>query len=257
MLDQGRSWLSLAILLGCSHIYGIQTIPYDSPAPPCGVHLRTQAAAIHRYVESKTNNLVNCKSVNGLVQNTGNLGDSWIDGGIPQIHVDLDKGMNETTITHELFHLKLIADGINIGGLEFAPGNSPRVSELGRDNVLSLVSLLSAYLQHRLFYKDMIAMGLDPYAEKDSALKQFNANGLPPGRVVLPERRSLLLMEILDQSPTTVNLAKDFYKKMAWEEQFAMAETLHDLINKRDPKTNDEMIKTVDDCLVLLFSPSK
>jgi hypothetical protein len=73
--------------------------------------LRRQALAVQRYVQDHAHQSVDCELQSGLLQSKGLFSFATMDPGYPEIVLDQAVGVNETQVTHELFHLKLDVDG--------------------------------------------------------------------------------------------------------------------------------------------------
>src|SRR5437773_5736634 len=74
--------------------------------------------------------------------------------GAPVVLLD-ETGRNETTLVHELFHLKLTAEG-------YPTFESHIDKALKPDPIKHVMLIVSNSLEHRVFYPEMRTMGLDP-----------------------------------------------------------------------------------------------
>jgi hypothetical protein len=228
-----------------------------SRSPLCGISLRPQALAVQQYVEKRSGHPISCELKSGLYNGHGEFGDANVIEGVPLIKLDVTRGNNEITLVHELFHLKLLVQGLNLNGFKVFLPQTARVNDItlnGSKGGEILGTELYSYLHHRLFYRDMEKMGLRPYSQMDDEIHSDMKSGTrPPLATDLPEVLALHLLPVLDEPDSTRKPIEDWFVKEGWEKQLQMAKTIHQLIQVRDPKTPQALKKTLTDGLALLF----
>lgn len=223
----------------------------------CGIHLRHQAEVLHQYVDSHSGHHTVCQTKFGLTTTLAELGDANIVNGIPTIHLDSMQGKNETNLVHELYHLKLDVDGLDLTGMRFFFPQTQRTKEItlgGAQGGTFILNELSSYMQHRLFYKDMEAMGLHPYAELNSEmLSDIQKKTTPPLARDLPEILAVRLLPVLDEPLAIQQPIETWYIKMGWIRQLDAAKQIHQFVKRRNPTTKASISDAITKSLAILF----
>ena len=128
--------------------------PANSKAPlPCGIKLRPKAHDLQLYVEQHAHHGVHCEIVVGLGKQKGALGYSHLERGVPTIELDSVGGVNETDLTHELFHMKLAVTLPPSHDQIASFPHTARVRQLDQASRYLLAGDIYSYLEHRLFIK--------------------------------------------------------------------------------------------------------
>jgi hypothetical protein len=237
---------SLLICIAALFIYQ-GAIGFAEP-PLCGVTLRPAAEEVRQHVEKLYKKEVSCITAPDLYHTEGSRARSDDKNGTPVITVDFFTGRNETTITHELFHLQLYRSGFPVNMEIPKPPN--RSQAAGHKVVSDLIS----YMQHRIFFPKMIAIGLDPYAQNEEEMRSNMArNAPPPMAKEAPEMLAILFLPELDRSLALRKPYLDWYKKMGWSNQIALAGQLHQVITKDNPTTSVAAENTLQKCLILIY----
>jgi hypothetical protein len=218
----------------------------------CGVTLRPSAQRLRESIEASFHTAITCKQTMLLKNSTGDLGRAEILNGVPTITIDVLNGRNETVVVHELFHLKLDANGYQLELRVAFPANMPsRPLSTKRQ----IAEILSSYLQHRLFYPRMIEMGLDPYAHEEQEIeKDIRENRIPGYAPAAPEILALQYLPLLDESRSRRAPAEKWFIAMGWKNELLLAAQLHGLINKENPQTTTAAAQTIEKCLLLMYS---
>lgn len=220
----------------------------------CGVHLRSQAQAVQLYVEHHINHIVVCEVRPGFVGSTSDRANSEIFNGVPTIRVDSVVGVNETEVTHELFHLKLLVQGISLKGMRVPIQQTPREKSINSGSMYKLATDLHAYFQHRLFYESMAAMGLKPYEATNREVELDIKEGNHPAYArSVPEELAVQLLPFLDQPKAISALVEKWYRDQGWGRQVEDAITIHKIIEVRNPTTQAGMASTFQECWGILF----
>jgi hypothetical protein len=219
----------------------------------CGVPLRHKPRELLRYIESKGQQQVSCTVVDGF-DNAQDIGMAETEGGKLSIKVDSSRGVNETNIVHEMFHLKLFVDGLDTDNLEFTYPNTSRSGQVSQEMIGRLGNLLCSYLEHRLFYGKMVSMGLDPYVLNDVSIRTHIQNHDSPAIVdTMPEALSIAILSIEDGPVVTRELAVNWYMEMGWSNYLRIGEAMHKLIVQKNPRTRSAVADVETQCFALLF----
>ena len=257
-----RKWAGVLLLMQMSLYLGRQCLGTEARASSslistgtslCGVKLRSQAVAVQKYVEGHFRHPVECTVQPGLTSSGSERGHVDLVSGVPTVTLDSIYGVNEITLTHELFHLKFAADGLTFSGVEFVIVTTARSKQLSQSAKNFLGTMLYSYLQHRLFFPKMVAMGLNPYSEINGEIEHDLITGQQPGNAKnFPEFMTVMVLLALDESSERPR-AEGWYKKNGWNQQLQTAIAMHDLITARDPKAQKDLLSTTQDCLNMLF----
>jgi len=215
------------------------------------LQLSTQASKLLSETEEKYGKSVREEEVKDL----DGFGQSEIDkDGTPVIRINPSKGRTESTIVHELFHLKLRSEGWpNIGYLFTAGDNT--------DSNIQFLKWIDANLYdailHWLFYPQMSTMEVNPNAEEkaqfEQSLRADKYEGLNPAT----ERESLALyylkahLEVNDRQ-LLVQIT-DWYKRKEWFQPLRIGEVLIQLVKEANPRTPEDSISVFLKCINFLL----
>jgi hypothetical protein len=181
------------------------------------------------------------------------VGESNIDENGPYIRVSATRGINENTIVHELFHLRLI--------LKKFPQLTPWVSqadvEIGiADYVYLVCRYLNPVIHHWMFYPEMRRMGLIPqdgYSKTPERLAQF---GFPyeVKAALYREERILFLFELFLEIPEReiIDAIARQYDLNGWNEEARTAQKMATIIKNADLSTPIKMTIAIRKCLAEL-----
>jgi hypothetical protein len=174
--------------------------------------------------------------------------------GRPTVTINSATGRTEATIVHEVFHLKLRAEGFAILGFEFPPGKN---TQANREFMSWISHHLRDPIQHSIFYPLMRKMGADPDAELktefDEALKRNDFLGLSDAT----KREALALyylkagLQLNDAE--TLQRIKSWYKKKGWRDALKLGKKLLDVVLEARPTTPEDEIVVFVRCMNLLL----
>lgn len=170
--------------------------------------------------------------------------------GTPVITINPSRGRTERNIVHELFHLKLEAEGF--------PGYYVRVqpSLESRQLLSGLISVLNETIQHWIFYPEIRKMGLDPAAdlksdfERDIKMNKFPNMDNPDG-INLSLLYWKATLELND--PKLLNRIEEWYKRKSWSVPLAKGKKLEQIVNSAAPRRADEAVNVLLRCLNAFF----
>jgi hypothetical protein len=149
--------------------FGIAPIPAHAvPVTVCGIQLHPRVDKLKERVERLYGMPLDCELGDIHAGEMADFGTSRIaTDDTPVIILDRVLGTDETEIAHELYHLKLIAEGID-GGLEtHAP------PDIDAKTFQYTVRKLHNIIAHRLFYPKMRSMSLDPNKKQRDGMMQI------------------------------------------------------------------------------------
>jgi len=169
-----------------------------------------------------------------LAENVSALAEVWIDG-TPVIKVPAGRNPSEADLVHELFHLKLIADGF--GFIRFNKALPPALDA-------RLHQWVKDPIQHTVFFPRMKEMGLNP-AEQIERIASNNQSGFvvqsaqPRDLTLVP--LFALQMALRDNTP----LFDRFVEGKADKDDIAVSREAVNIVIKDKPRTPDEEVATV------------
>ncbi|HSE99206.1 MAG TPA: hypothetical protein VLD57_13135 [Blastocatellia bacterium] len=215
--------------------------------------LRPQAKQLLDQVERSYGREVRVKIINNA--NPYLIGESLLEeDGVPEVRLNASTGCREVCIVHELFHLKLKAEGypaiIITAGL----------SESQRSYFENVARVVRETIQHRAFYPEMRSMGLSPEARQVSLLRQRIKDdrneriSVAPDQVLSALDYFIACLEAEDQE--LISQIESFYQKKQLIWALETGKRLVSLVNQSSPQTPEEKIELVIRCLGALF-PAK
>lgn len=225
-----------------------------------GIELRPSAQALLNEVENLYGKRVieqdniNIKTKSGI----GDAGSRVLIDGSPIITINYNSGKNEDSIVHELFHLKLYAQGYST-----APGI--RIGNTGKTFdtsifVHAIMGFIHDPLQHSLFFPKMRKMGFDP----DKGQRDTVSKAIREGKFELLDNLSpidtdrFLAMYYFQFSMhfTDTKLLSDMtrlFKRAGWIKPLAMGEAMLRIARRAYPYTPQTLIDTFIRCLNVLY----
>jgi len=197
--------------------------------------------------------------------NCGNLTDQTVGDPYGSASVSLEgspvillaeKGRNESTLVHELFHLKLTAEGYPTLEYHVEYNLKPDVVNL-------IVSIVSTALEHRVFYGEMRKMGLDP-----DELERRELNDLISGKtastavvsdVQVKNRaagyfRTAMECGAICKREKTIDRLTSWYEAKGWGESLTAARQLIDLVESKPTSSPKTLTETTFACVSKLLT---
>jgi hypothetical protein len=217
----------------------------------CGVTLSKPSSALLDEVERAYSSPVKEQLNQNLPP--GVLAASGIEPlGGPFISIGNSITPDESTIVHELFHLKLHVEKYPYQVLwdsSLLPGDDGRRYE-------RLKRLLYQFvldpLTHRVFYGRMRAMGLDPATNQRAFVeklleeyRQRKADWTPSGRVAT----YFMFVSELSGDSALIKRIDEWYRAQGWSAELATAKAMIDIAAASDVGTGDQLIETFTRCV--------
>jgi hypothetical protein len=213
----------------------------------CGVSLPSSVARLRKEVESKFGKSVNCKAIAGLRATTGDYAKARVYAdGTPWVLLDKSQGAGPDDIAHELFHLKLTAEGFTSYAVQPAPPDiEPAV-------LLWVVKELSDLLLHRLFFPQMRSMGFDPTAKQRRNVELMmqqdrSLSNSAYGAVHYVEDSLLVNDNAFSQR------VDNWYRRSGWTQELAKGKAMEASILSHNPRRPRQIQRELLACLNILF----
>jgi hypothetical protein len=216
-----------------------------------GIKLRPKAVELLAEVEKLAQTSINefiCADEGGEIVATSNIYEHG-----PYIMLSEKRGLNEDTIVHELFHLRLILKGFP----SFEPWDRQAVVDTG---VVDYPELICRYINnaihHWIFYPEMRSFGLTPqdgYSKFPDRLRRF---GFPyiVGPSLYREERILFLFRTSLEIPE-----RDFldamitqYELNGWSEDVKTAQEMIEIVRRARFSKPTDMLRVGRKCLAKL-----
>ncbi|HET9529239.1 MAG TPA: hypothetical protein VFQ92_02735 [Blastocatellia bacterium] len=180
------------------------------------------------------------------------IGESFLEeDGVPEVRLNASSGCTEVCIVHELFHLKLKAEGYPAIIIKSDLTGSQR------NYIESAAKVVRETMQHRAFYPEMRRMGLTPEAAQADLLKQRIKEGRNERISISPDEVSLALdyfracLEIED--PELISQIERLYEKKQFVWSLETGKRLVSLADQSSPRRPEEEIALLIRCLGILF----
>lgn len=215
------------------------------------VSLDRSVAKLKTSIERKLGRPVLCLLEPGLYQgplhDRGRAGLSSKDGNL-YIWIDPDY-LNQTEITHELFHLKLRVEGVFTSEFDV---KGPK--DIDPFAVFQANRYFQNLLWHRLFFSRMRAMGLDPVAEQRKKLVEDLSKRFPwsPVNSAIAVYNYVQCILILDD-PSFAKRYRDWLRRTGFSEEVAKGERIAKSIRRANPRTQMQMRDELAKDFTILF----
>ena len=172
--------------------------------------------------------------------------------GTPSIRMDSDIPATESTIVHELLHIKLYSKGFPVIRLSYPQSLS---TERQQAHVRYIVAMLYDAIIHTIIYPQAREMGLKPQESLHSQLDLIMADqfedyaGVPRQdvRTIYYLNAALLLddRELFER-------VTDAYIRRHWYESVAIGRVLADMVAAAKPSTPEEVVFVLLRCLEII-----
>lgn len=182
---------------------------------------------------------------------------SVVADGTPVIKLNSRTGQTESTVVHELFHLKLFATGFPIIVYEVLP-------EAKTPANLVFLTWIGFHLHdpilHWIFYPQMRQLGVDPDVELRQEFLQALAKGSFENLKPATQEEALALyyfkatLQLND--PKILARLADWYKREKWDAPLAMGKEMAEMVKRSSPRTPEQAIDVFVRCLNLLLKNS-
>ena len=174
--------------------------------------------------------------------------------GTPVVRINTSRGVTERTIVHELFHLKLRAEGFP------SPVFDRRQPEVANLNIESLWNMLRDPIEHAIFFPKMRELGYDPDADVRADLEKAMRDGdfADPAPLSKQDFLTLLYFKALLEVTDTELLSRlnGWYSAKGWTRAIEIAEKLKQAVTDSPLQTRQQQIDAIVGCLNILFEDS-
>lgn len=223
-----------------------------------GVKLGTEAAKLLAEVESLYGRPVVEKDLTNTNQKDGigDAGSNILQDGSPVIIVNTTTDKDEKSIVHELYHLKLFAQGYS---------QPPPIWDGKGYSNASFTHLISALiydpLTHSLIFPEMRRMGIDPdkaqretvkQAIKDREFESVKSRTPSEGKRFLAMYYFEFSMNLADTN--LLSEMRELYKTAGWTEALDKGMKMVSLAKATRPMTPESMVEVYINCLNILYA---
>jgi hypothetical protein len=191
---------------------------------------------------------------------TSDLGYSYYAGlasvdpdGTPAVKLRNDDRPTEERIVHELYHLKLYADGYPVIRIEYPPR---RPTEKQQARIRFLISEVYNTIEHWMFYPEMRKMGLVPDGSVRSTAElilegddQEDTPGVTRGDMLALDYFEAALL--LDDTQLFARLENQYNVKR-WTEALQKGRDMAGIVSSSSPSTPEGAVRTLMRCLEIL-----
>jgi hypothetical protein len=150
----------------------------------------------------------------------------------------------EAVIAHELFHLKMKADGYPIVRIE-REGTSPDEYQF----LLETVRLVFDPIEHHLFAAQMREMGLDPDAEVEDHFRELDPDQSTAGFTNSYQRAMTFMRVTLECTRETATRIERLYKLKGWGAPLETGKKMAELVYSHKQYSPDDEVDVYLKCL--------
>lgn len=174
--------------------------------------------------------------------------------GTPVISLNDSTGKREEVVVHELFHLKLFAEGFY--EVQFVPAGGLNKDALGQLSNTVLYPAIVSQVDHVAFYPRMRRMGLDPVFDQrafwEEALKGAPADGDAGAAKVAWALYYFRAVTQIEDRPLLGRITA-FYERTGRGEALTLGRQLESLYRKAQPLNPDSALRLNVEICNLLF----
>jgi hypothetical protein len=217
-----------------------------------GIQLRPRAIELLAEVEKLYGRPVVEEDNTNTVSKSG-LGDAAANilrNGSPVIKINTLKGKDEDSIVHELFHLKLFAQGYSL---------PPAIRKDGKFTEEAFVHILSAFihdpLQHSIIFPEMRKMGFDPDSlqrvtvRKAIKTKKFDIEGRSPSDTSRILALYYFQFSLHIEDKDLLSAMEKLYTSSEWDDALSKGRRMLAAAKAAAPYTPETMIAAYVKCL--------
>jgi hypothetical protein len=217
---------------------------------PFGIPVRSSVLSFVSEIESTYGHTL----IERSLPERGPLGESGVtDDGYPFVSLAM-KGRTESTLVHELMHLRLHAHGSASVSWIFPVGQD---SQSNKKYVKWLTGMVRDAIEHRLFYPEIRKLGIDPDPESKRAFEKFVKTGVFEGLKPATRDEALSINYFQAQLLQESNLARrvnDRYMRNGWRKQAEIGGAMASKVLGDGPVTPESEISKFVDCINTLLA---
>lgn len=172
--------------------------------------------------------------------------------GTPSIRMDSDIPATESTIVHELLHIKLYSKGFPVIRLNYPQSLS---TERQQAHVRYIVAMLYDAIIHTIIYPQAREMGLKPQESLHSQLDLIMADQFEDyTNVPRQDVRTIYYLNaaLLLDDRELFERVTDAYIRRHWYESVAIGRVLADMVAAAKPSTPEEVVFVLLRCLEVI-----
>lgn len=228
-------------------VAAIGSIPAHSQSSQtslCGVPLRPAVVAIRRAIEEHDHHAVRC-SIDYTLHNPGM---DQHDGNVGTIEVNPRLGgLGETTITHELLHLKL-----DVEGWPKLPEVSRRADTVAALSHAIINEYLSSEVQHQEIFRRMRRLGMDPNANFLADVRAHRGQ-ISPVWDRFPQIAAVKLIRLQAADSDLANSMMKTFDQHGLSRAVMASKAVHAEIVKSSPIRKNDSIHLVNRCAEIVW----
>lgn len=174
--------------------------------------------------------------------------------GTPVVKLKNTTPVTEEILVHELYHLKLYAEGYPVIRINYPPGWS---EEREQARVRFIVAQVYDTIEHRIFYPRMRQMGLTPDDTLKSDVEEILQDGIADQGVPGLTRRDERIIDyfraalLLDDDGLLERLT-NYYRGRGWDRELKTARAMAEVVSEAGPSSPEEAVETFMRCLALI-----
>jgi hypothetical protein len=206
-----------------------------------GIELHDTAIALLEEVERLHRKPIRVREEGSLPPDIKGFADTATDG-IPTIVINRMTGCTEENIVHELFHLKMQAEGFPLFGFEFASTSARRNEEF----LKAMRQRIYDPITHRIFFPEMRRMGLTPDGHIKAAYYENRNSNDEPSEDFLALYYFRITLEIDDAK--LLSEMEQWYQEKLWNIALSKGKGLVGIVSELKPRSPNEMVVAFIQC---------
>jgi hypothetical protein len=208
-----------------------------------GVNVTDQSFRLLQEIESLYGKPVKVEQTQYNDQSYG--GESTVSAdGVPGISLNIKGLEKETTLVHELFHLKLRFEGFPS---VYVPASAPNV-RLDQKSLLFVKDFfknVNDVMLHTIFFPEMRKMGLNPSSKFNTFLRSAMEKGDVDKTAEFVPRTFLYYMALMEcDDRDLISKLENRFRNNRWEDSIAEGKRLAQQTKAAPPKTPQDLINS-------------
>jgi hypothetical protein len=212
---------------------------------PFGIPVRNSVLSLVREIESKYGHPL----IERSLPEGGAFGESGVtDEGYPFVSLSI-RGQTESTLVHELMHLRLHARGFAAISWRLPLGTD---TQSNRTYVNWLSAMVRDSIEHLLVYPEIRKHGIDPDPEDRRALQEFVKTGAFRGLQAATRDDTIAIYYFraqLLQKSILAGAVHDRYVRNGWQKQARIGEVMAKKVLRATPVTPESEVSSFVECI--------